>query len=60
MSSTSQVAGLILMTAAIIYGTEQAVEQDYEDGAFIDTGSTSAMKWHDAFYYTIVTLSTVG
>lgn len=49
-----QVAGLIFMTTAIIYGTEQADRED--ESAFTDPG----MQWHDALYFTIVTLSTVG
>ena len=49
-----QVAGLIFMTTAIIYGTEQADRDD--DSAFSEPG----MQWHDALYFTIVTLSTVG
>lgn len=48
--------GLILMTTAIIYGTEEAVESEDDENAFADDG----MEWHDAFYLTIVTLSTVG
>lgn len=54
--SERQVAGLILMTTAIIYGTEQVVEEDGEEGAF----NEGHMKWHDALYFTVVTLSTVG
>lgn len=42
------------MTTAIIYGTEQAERDD--GSAFSDPG----MQWHDALYFTIVTLSTVG
>lgn len=49
--------GLILMTTAIIYGTEQAVDEgDRDTGAF----NEPRMEWHDALYFTIVTLSTVG
>ena len=43
------------MTTAIIYGTEQ-VDRDEDESAFSDPG----MQWHDALYFTIVTLSTVG
>ncbi|CAM9428323.1 unnamed protein product, partial [Laminaria digitata] len=49
-----KVAGLIFMTTAIIYGTEQSDRDD--ESAFSDPG----MQWHDALYFTIVTLSTVG
>lgn len=51
-----KVAGLILMTTAIIYGTETAAGLDDGSMAF----NEDDMKWHDAFYFTIVTLSTVG
>lgn len=52
------------MTTAIIYGTEQALKEDdcsaddcWPSGAFYDQDT---MAWHDALYFTIVTLSTVG
>lgn len=48
----SQVLGLVLMTTAIVYGTEQASKHD----SFNEPG----WKWHDALYYTVVTLTTVG
>lgn len=54
------------MTTAIILGTELAYRKDHRhafesedgvDGAFTDDGT---MQWHDALYFTVVTLSTVG
>lgn len=54
------------MTTAIIYGTEQAfteddvVDDDDPHGAFVDHATDNRMQWHDALYFTIVTLSTVG
>lgn len=63
----AQITGLILMTTAIIYGTEQAYQErgadaddDEPDGAFSDGATEHRMQWHDALYFTIVTLSTVG
>lgn len=44
--------GLVLMTTAILYGTEQANR--------LPSFSEPMWQWHDALYYTIVTLSTVG
>lgn len=53
------------MTTAIIYGVEQAFQEDGStdddpDGAFADSATGNRMQWHDALYFTIVTLSTVG
>eukprot|EP00752_Nemacystus_decipiens_P004954 g4507.t1 len=60
-----KITGLILMTTAIIYGVEQAFQEDgaaddEPDGAFADSATGDRMQWHDALYFTIVTLSTVG
>ncbi|CAN0029415.1 unnamed protein product [Ascophyllum nodosum] len=49
-----KVAGLIFMTTAVIYGTEH-VMTDTEEFNFGEK-----LRWHDALYFTIVTLSTVG
>lgn len=53
------------MTTAIILGTERAFKEDdpldedgFPTGAFTDDGTI--MQWHDALYFTVVTLSTVG
>lgn len=53
-----QMISLLMMTSAIIYGVERGVSDDPDT----DTGSFNepGWKWHDAFYFTIVTLSTVG
>lgn len=61
-----QITGLILMTTAIIFGVEQAFQEnaaaddDGPGGAFADAPNDNRMQWHDALYFTIVTLSTVG
>lgn len=58
-----QITGLVLMTTAIIYGVEQFFQEDGagDDGvAFADSATDNRMQWHDALYFTIVTLSTVG
>ncbi|CBJ32247.1 conserved unknown protein [Ectocarpus siliculosus] len=58
-----KILGLILMTTAIIYGTEQAFKDETDGKAFDDSGTiedSGTMQWHDCLYFTIVTLSTVG
>ena len=52
----NQVLGVVLMTSAILYGMEQGFKDDGGTGAFNERG----WQWHDALYFTIVTLSTVG
>lgn len=44
------------MTSAILYGVERGFTDDDGTGAFNEPG----WQWHDALYFTIVTLSTVG
>eukprot|EP00752_Nemacystus_decipiens_P007555 g6749.t1 len=51
-----KVVGVVMMTSAIIFGVERGFDDDDGTGAFNFPG----WKWHDAFYFTIVTLSTVG
>lgn len=60
---SKQILGLILMTTAIIYGTEEAFKDGKDGKAFEDSGTiedNGAMRWHDCLYFTIVTFSTVG
>lgn len=45
-----------MMTSAIIFGMERGLNDGEGTGAFNEPG----WQWHDAFYFTIVTLSTVG
>eukprot|EP00903_Cladosiphon_okamuranus_P006121 g6025.t2 len=52
-----KVVGVVMMTSAIIFGVERGLKDDDKGtGAFDEPG----WQWHDAFYFTIVTLSTVG
>ncbi|CAM9604592.1 unnamed protein product [Pylaiella littoralis] len=51
-----KVVGVVMMTSAILYGVERGLDNDDPTGAFNEPG----WQWHDAFYFTIVTLSTVG
>lgn len=53
----TKVVGVVMMTSAIIFGVERGLANDDNGtGAFNESG----WQWHDAFYFTIVTLSTVG
>lgn len=45
-----------MLTSAILYGVERGLTDGEGTGAFNEPG----WQWHDAFYFTIVTLSTVG
>lgn len=51
-----QVVGVVMMTSAILYGVERGLNDGEGTGSFNEPG----WQWHDAFYFTIVTLSTVG
>ncbi|CAN0146216.1 unnamed protein product, partial [Ectocarpus sp. 4 AP-2014] len=51
-----KVIGVVMMTSAILYGVERGPTDGEGTGAFNEPG----WQWHDAFYFTIVTLSTVG
>lgn len=52
----TKVVGVVMMTSAIIFGMERGLNDGEGTGAFNEPG----WQWHDAFYFTIVTLSTVG
>ena len=48
---------MVLMTSAVLYGVERGFTNNEDGtGAFNEPG----WQWHDSFYFTIVTLSTVG
>ncbi|CAN0597726.1 unnamed protein product, partial [Laminaria digitata] len=51
-----KVVGVVMMTSAILYGMERGLKDDGGTGSFSEPG----LQWHDAMYFTIVTLSTVG
>lgn len=53
----TKVVGVVMMTSAILYGVERGLDDEEGTGAF---NVESGWQWHDAFYFTIVTLSTVG
>lgn len=47
---------MVMMTSAILYGMERGLKDDGGTESFNESG----WQWHDALYFTIVTLSTVG
>ncbi|CAN0428768.1 unnamed protein product [Discosporangium mesarthrocarpum] len=58
----AKVVALVFTVTAIIYGTEAASSMIYDDdgGGTYGAFNEPDMRWHDAFYFTVVTLSTVG